>query len=226
VDELELGVTAGIGAVKWGLIFWLLTVLGEIFVVLHVNGILARAKRPRAGTLVVAILVGCVVVPFAGAYAGCAFGAQRGAAEIYDEVDPGRAVEWAIARGVDEVRQELGIRLDDTPIVELEKLRAHAAAQQAGDLRDPERAIETMFWWAVEQALQEAKQQVSWRKLVDEAEKRLKEKVREQLPDYGGSLRKGAWFTLGVFLAALILVNGLAIFLIRRRAAQPPPQQP
>src|SRR5687767_9780260 len=97
------------GALAWGAMFWFGSVLAEVFVVLRLHGILARAKRPALGTTLVAVFVGCIVVPIGGAYAGCAFGAQRGAADVYDQVDPGRAVTWAIEQGTEHVREELAL---------------------------------------------------------------------------------------------------------------------
>jgi hypothetical protein len=222
VTELELGVSAGIGALAWGLMFWFATGVGELFVVLHLRGILVRAKRPALGTTLVAVFVGCVVLPIGGAYAGCAFGAQRGAAEVYDQVDPGRAVMWAIERGTEHVREELALA-EDTPITELEQLRAVATAKQQGDDRGVEEVLERALWWAIEVALDKAEtKQLTWSQLVARAETHLKQKVREQLPDYGSTLRHSAWITLGVFLAVLILLNGAAIFLTRRQAAGEP----
>ena len=204
----------------WGTLFLVGTVGVGLFVLFRCRGILVRAKRPATGMTLVCALVGCVVMPIAGGFAGCAIGAQRGAANIYDEIDPGRAVIWAIEQGAAEVKSELGLA-EDAPIAEVEQLRSLAASKASGDSTDIEELLERLWWKAVHEAVDKAPPKLTWGQVMTQAEERLKAKVREELPDVGGKLRTSSWITLGIFLAVAILAFGGALFYTRRRASQP-----
>jgi hypothetical protein len=222
MKELDLGISAGMGAFTWGLLFFVGTLGVGLFVVFRCHTLLSRAKRPALGTTLLFALLGCLVMPVAGGFAGCAIGAQRGAAHAYDEVDPGRAVLWGIERGVEELKKELQID-DNAPVAELEKLRGIATANVVeSEDEGIEDTLRRLFWWAVKEVLdQKLPPEMTYREAIALVEERLKAKVREELPDVGGKLRKASWFTLGIFLAVAILAFGGALFYTRRAAAQP-----
>jgi hypothetical protein len=222
MEAVELGVTSAVSFALWGPIFWLVTAGVELGVTLRCRNVLVSAGRP-AGMATLLLVIGLVlVVPMLAGYAGCSWSAQRSAAEVFDRADPDRALAWATDRGAGRVREELAISSDDQVIVELEALRtlARERATETGD--GLSRVLERAWWFAVTAALDRAlPERVTWAQLVSYIQVALEARLREELGEVAARLRSAAWRTLLIFLGLLVLVNGIAVFLIRRAAAPP-----
>lgn len=223
METVEIGVWSAFDALLWALLFLVLTLGIGLFVTFRCRRYLKIAGRPTKIPTLIFVLTLAVVMPFVGAFAGCAYSTQNSVADGLEAMDLGETAVWVIERGAKAARAELGLPADDQAIVDLEKVRGLARAHSTAGGDGIEDRLDRLYWSAVALTLERIAPGLTWGALYRQVEDRVKAKVREELDTQSDNLRSTGRKTAALYLAFLALANGLALFFSWRTTRKPAP---